>query len=245
MSCACSSKAIVATSDQRFESNPDGSAVTYYLGAETWQQFAGARSVLHHLTILAMEGTTPVFSVIAQGSSDGKSWFDIAGMTAGPFGTGDMSTAANPKRALVVPSAVTPLPPLVRFGVKVSASAALGAIRLTWVIEARSGHGAPSLATAGTATNPASGAPLGSDPYDLLGELDLIVTAGSSLTVADIDIETSASAAVGSYFRAATISLAAGATGTVKATNLLRYARVVNRTAAITTINWALSAFAR
>ncbi|MEY3013723.1 MAG: hypothetical protein RIT45_2458 [Pseudomonadota bacterium] len=240
-SCNCKGEPIVAAIDQRFESEADGSAVIHWLDATTWARLGGKHALLHYFTLLGLDGTSTAVTLVARGGSDGKTWQPIEGLEHGPYSSGDVSTA--PKRVYAVPSVDARLPPLVQLGLKVSASLDLGGVRVTWLIESIAGQGIPAIAADGSAINPGTGQVLsGSDPIDLLGELDVIF-GGAASVAADIELHTSGDGT--NWYLADTLTLAAGASGSRKAVNMLRYAQLVNKNAIVGTVGGSLSAVTR
>lgn len=239
--CSCKGEPTVAAIDQRFESEADGSAVIHWLDASTWSTFGGKHALLHYVTLLGIDGTSTAVSLVARGGSDGKTWMPIDGLEHGPYTSADVSS--TPKRVHAVPALDARLPPLVQLGLKVSASLDLGGVRITWLIEPLAGQGIPAIVMGDLATNPSAGEVLtGSDPIDLLGELDVIFGAAVSVA-AELELYTSADGTT--WYLADRLSLGAGANGAPKATNLLRYAQLVNKNAVVGTINWSLSGVTR
>ena len=238
MSCGCSAKAISAANDQRFESEADGTAAIHWLDPSTWATCGSCRALLNYLTILGLEGTSPSVTIVARAGSDGKTWSSIAGVESTAF----TAASATPNRVMLVPSATTPLPPLVQLGLKVEGMGGVqAAARVTWSIEPRAGSGTPALALSGSQTNPIAGFDL-TGTVDLLGELDVAI--GVRITAAfatTVDLETSSDNTV--WFIAATVALAAANdSSAVRATNLQRYARLVMRGTATTVVAWSFKA---
>ncbi|MCB9740293.1 MAG: hypothetical protein H6747_13615 [Deltaproteobacteria bacterium] len=240
--CSCNGEPLVAAIDQRFESEADGSPVIHWLDASTWSRFGGKLGLLQYFTLLGVEGTSTSVTIVARGGSDGKSWQFIDGLQEGPYNSGVIST--TPMRIRSVPSNDARLPPLVQLGLKVDGSTELGAVRVTWLIEAISGTGVPIVVqgngTMGTVT---AGQVLTDGTLDLLGEADVIFGAVVPSTT-DIELYTSGDGST--WYLADAISFGGAGSGARKATNVLRYVELRNKTEVTTgTINWSLSAVAR
>lgn len=198
---------------------------------------AGARALLNYLTILGIEGVSTAVTLVARGSSDGKSWSSIPGLESSGFG----SASTTPNRVMLVPEDTTPLPRLVQLGLKIEATASLGAARVSWTVEPRGSTGTPALGLSGSATNPTAGTSLIGD-IDLLGELDVSFGIHTSLAVSTtVDLLTSGDGSA--WFTADTVTVnSAGEGAASRASNLLRYVRLVVRGSVTTTVSWSFKA---
>lgn len=238
MSCNCSSQPIVAAIDQRFESEANGDPAIHWLGAATFPVLGGARSVSHYVAILGLDGPSTGVELVAQGSIDGKSWGNIEGLSSP---TPYTAPTTEPLQIKMVPSEVTPLPPLVRYGVRVSATAALGAARLTWLLTPDDDAGTEAVLDAGASVNPGASAVL-LDWIDVRGA-PMIVLSASCSVAATIDLETAVDTTMPHRVTQLVLTGAAPSDSMTVATEaVLRYVRVVNRNAVVGTVNWALMA---